>query len=201
METIGAEDRKKIEEGLRKKYARVAITPEGNFQYPTGEAGLKGQKYDPGVLKNLPQDVLAFYCGVGNPFTLGALKEGESVLDVGCGAGVDTLIAATMVGPKGRVVGIDFMPEMLGRAAENLRKTALGNVSFQEASAEDIPFSEESFDVAISNGVFNLIPDKFKALKEVLRVLKPFGRFMIADQVLIAEPSGNTQSQIGNWAR
>jgi SAM-dependent methyltransferase len=201
MKTIGAEDRKRIEEGLRQKYVRVAITPEGSFQYPTGEAGLTGQNYDLEVLRKLPKDVLASYCGVGNTFILGAVKEGESVLDIGCGAGVDTLIAATMVGPKGRVVGIDFMPEMLGRAQENLRKAALDNVSFQEASAEEIPFPETSFDVVISNGVFNLIPDKLKALTEVLRVLKPFGRFMIADQVLTIEPSDDTQSQIENWAR
>jgi len=201
MKTIGAEDRKKIEEGLRQKYVRVAITPEGRFQYPTGEAGLKGQGYDPAILENLPQDVLASYCGVGNPFILGAVKKGESVLDIGCGAGVDTLIAATMVGAKGKAVGIDFIPEMLGRARENLREAALNNVSFQEASAEEIRFPEASFDVVISNGVFNLIPDKLKALKEVLRVLKPSGQFMIADQVLTIEPSDDTQSQIENWAR
>ena len=139
---------------------------------------------------------------MGNPFTLGTVKEGESVLDVGCGAGVDTLIAGVKVGPKGRVIGIDFMPEMLGRARENLRKVALNNVSFQGASAEEMPFPEASFDVVISNGVFNLILDKLKAFKEVLRVLKPFGRFMIADQVLTVEPTDdNTQSRIESWAR
>jgi SAM-dependent methyltransferase len=194
------EDRIKIEKGLRKKYARVAITPEGGFQYPTGEAGLKGQDYDPEVLKKLPQDVLASYCGVGNPFSLGPVNEGESVLDVGCGAGVDTLIAATTVGPKGWVVGIDIIPEMFRRAEKNLNKTTLANVTFQEASGEEIPFPEAGFDVVISNGVFNLIPDKLKALKEVFRVLKPSGRLMIADQILTIEPSDDIESQINNWA-
>lgn len=200
MKTIGIEGRKKIEEGLRKKYIQVAITPEGNFRYPTGVAGLKGQKYDSKILKNLPQDILASYCGVGNPFNLGAINKGETVLDIGCGAGVDTLIAAMMVGSKGSAVGIDIIPEMLRRATENLRKTALANITFQEASAENLPFAEASFNVVISNGVFNLILDKLKALKEVFRVLKPSGRLMIADQILTTEPSDDIETRIDNWA-
>jgi arsenite methyltransferase len=201
MKSMSAENRKRIEEGLRRKYAQVAISPEGSFQYPTGEAGLKGQDYDSEILRSMPKEVLASYCGVGNPFTLGAIKEGESVLDVGCGAGVDTLVAARMVGPQGRVIGMDLIPEMLGRAQANLRKTAIGNVSFQESSAEEIPFPEGSFEAVISNGVFNLIPDKLKALKEVFRVLKPLGRFMIADEILTVEASDDIQSRIENWAK
>ena len=120
MTSMDAEDRKKIDEGLRKKYSRVAVNPQGNFQYLTGEAGLRGQNCDRDILKNLPKDVLASYCGVGNPFILGTVNRGESVLDIGCGAGVDTLIAAMMLGQEGRVVGIDVVPEMLARAQENL---------------------------------------------------------------------------------
>ena len=200
MRAMGVKDRKKIEEGLRKKYAQVANTPEGSFQYPTGEAGLKGQNYGSEIIKNLPQDVLASYCGVGNPFSIGLVNEGESLLEIGCGTGVDTLIAATMVGKEGWVVGIDIIPEMLKRAHENLRKTTFDNVGFQEASGEKIPFTEASFDVVISNGVFNLIPDKLNALKEVFRVLKTSGRLMIADQILTIEPSDDIESQIDNWA-
>jgi SAM-dependent methyltransferase len=200
MKAISTEDRKKIETGLRAKYVRVAITPEKDFQYPTGEAGLKGQHYDPNFLRNLPHDVLASYCGVGNPFTLGPISEGESVLDIGCGAGVDTLIAAMMVGPEGRALGIDVVPEMLERARENLRKTAFDNVTFQQASAEELPFPEGSFDVVISNGVFNLIPDKEKALREVFRVLKSSGQLRMADQVLTVAPSDDLSSRIDNWA-
>lgn len=194
------EDRKKIENGLRKKYSKVAISPEGSFQYPTGEDGLKGQGYNPEILEKLPHVVLSSYCGVGNPFSLGPVNEGDSVLDVGCGAGVDTLIAATTVGPKGWVVGIDIIPEMLRRAEKNLNKTTLPNVTFQEASGEEIPFPEAGFDVVISNGVFNLIPDKLKALEEVFRVLKPSGRFMIADQILTIDPSDDIESRIDNWS-
>jgi arsenite methyltransferase len=201
MKGINAEDRRRIGESIRQKYMKVAVSPEGNFRYPTGEAGLKGQKYSPEILRKLPKDALASYCGVGNPFTLGPVNQGEAVLDLGCGAGVDTLIAAIIVGPEGRVVGIDFSPEMIERAMENLQKTALGNVTFQEASAEDLPLPDASFDAVISNGVFNLIPDKLTALKEVFRVLKPFGRLMIADQVLTVGSHEDTTSIVENWAR
>ncbi len=197
---MSSEDRRRIEADIRDKYIRVAVSPDGSFRYPTGEAGLKGLHYDAEVFGKLPHSVLASFCGVGNPFALGEIKPGESVLDIGCGGGVDTLIAATMTGEKGRAVGIDLVPEMLEHARENLRRTVLNNVIFQEASAEEIPFPEGSFDVAISNGVFNLIPDKLRALKEVLRVLKPSGRFMIADQVLTVEPSRDSESRVKNWA-
>jgi SAM-dependent methyltransferase len=201
MKSITAEDRRRIEEGIRQKYMKVAVSPGGNFRYPVGEAGLKGQNYSPEILRKLPKDVLASYCGVGNPFTLGPINQDEAVLDLGCGAGVDTLISAIMVGPEGKVVGIDFSLEMIERAMENLRKTALANVTFQEASAEDLPLPDASFDAVISNGVFNLIPDKLMALKEVFRVLKPLGLLMIADQVLTAGPPEDTRSMVENWAR
>jgi SAM-dependent methyltransferase len=201
MKTVSSEDRKRIEEGLRQKYVLVAISPEGNFQYPTGKDGLKGQDYNPAILNSLPDDVLSSYCGVGNPFSLGPINEGETILDVGCGAGVDSLIAATMVGPNGKVVGIDLIPEMVERANKNLQLTAFLNVSFEKASAEYLPFPDASFDAVISNGVINLIPSKLKALKEVHRVLKPFGRLMMADQVLTVDLPDDGESMVANWAK
>jgi arsenite methyltransferase len=198
---FSSEDRKRIEEGISQKYKKVAISPEGNFQYPTGRAGLEGQNYDSEIIKTLPEDVLTSYCGVGNPFSLGPIGKGESVLDIGCGAGVDTIVAALLAGPEGRVVGIDLTPEMLERAKENSRKASIENVSFQEGSAEELPFPETSFDVVVSNGVFNLVPDKARALQEVFRVLKPNGRFMMADQVLTTEAAADTGAMVQNWAR
>ncbi len=144
---------------------------------------------------------MASYCGVGNPFTLGPIHKGGAVLDIGCGGGIDTFFAALMVGPEGKAVGIDMIPEMLARARENLRDTPLTNVTFQEASAENLPFLDESFDVVISNGVFNLIPDKAKAVGEAFRVLKPGGRLMIADQVLTGEVPKETKTRVDNWAK
>ncbi len=169
--------------------------------YPTGPAGLKALKYDPRIIRNLPETVLASYCGVGNPFSLGPIHEGEIVLDIGCGGGVDTFIAAMMVGPTGRVVGIDTVPEMLERAKKNLQEMHLSNVTFQEASAEALPFPDESVDVIISNGVFNLIPDKSKALGETFRVLRPKGRLMIADQVLTGKLPEDSRERIESWFR
>ena len=198
---FNSDERKRILESIQEKYKGVAISPEGKFSYPTGRAGLEGQKYDPEILNALPEDVLACYCGVGNPFSLGPVNKGEAVLDIGCGAGVDTLVAAIMVGSEGGVVGLDLIPEMLNRARRNLEKTSLKNVTLQEGSAEQLPFPDEAFDVIISNGVFNLIPDKEKALREVFRVLKSSGRFLLADQILMGEMPADTESTVANWSR
>jgi len=202
METkFNSDEIKRIREGINEKYKRVANSPNGNFNYPTGRAGLEGQKYETEVLRTLPEDVLASYCGVGNPFSLGPVIKGEAVLDIGCGAGVDTLVAAIMVGSKGLVTGIDLIPEMLKRARTNLEKTSFKNVTFQEGSAEELPFPDETFDVVISNGAFNLIPDKAKALREAFRVLKSSGRFLLADQILIVDTPLDTESMVENWSR
>jgi arsenite methyltransferase len=195
-----SKDRQRIEEGIRGKYIKVAVSPEGLFRYPTGRAGLKALHYDPQLIRALPDTVAAAYCGVGNPFTLKPIHTGDTILDIGCGAGVDTIIAALMAGPSGSVTGIDLVPEMLERAKENARLCAL-NVEFMEGSAEEIPFSDSTFDVVISNGVFNLVVDKVTALSEVYRVLKPGGQFMLADQILAGELPKETKARIENWAR
>ncbi len=198
---LNIQEKQKIEEGLREKYSKVAVSPEGQFRYPTGRAGLEALKYDPEILRSLPEAVSAIYCGVGNPFSLGPISQGETVLDVGCGAGVDAIFAAKMVGSTGAVSGIDLVPEMLARARENARLAGVANITFIESSAEKLPFPDKSFDVVISNGVFNLVVDKQKALKEVSRVLKPGGRLMLADQVLVGKVPQNTESRVASWFR
>ena len=195
------DDKKRIEQSIRQKYAEFSSSPEGKFNYPTGQAGIEGLNYDPEVIQELPENVMATYCGVGNPFSLGPINRGETVLDIGCGAGADTFVAAKMVGGEGRVIGIDMTPEMLARARKNLQEISLQNVSFHKASAEDLPFRDESFDVVISNGVFNLIPDKARALKEAFRVLKPHGRMMIADQILTGVLPADIKARIESWFR
>ncbi len=193
-------DRTRIARVIREKYAKAARSPEGLFHYPVGRAGLEALTYEHEMIQRLPGSVLASYCGVGNPFSLGPLRPGEKVLDIGCGGGVDTFIAAFRVGPTGQAVGIDATPEMLERARQNQLEVPLARVAFLPASAEDLPFRDQSFHVVISNGVFNLIPDKASALTEVLRVLKPAGRFMIADEVLTGELPEDNAALVARWA-
>ena len=181
------------------KYYKVAKSPEGQFKYPTGKKGLEALHYDKTLIDELPAAVASSYCGVGNIFSLGKINKGEQVLDIGCGAGVDTILAAIIVGPKGSVSGVDIVSEMIARAESNLRMMALDNVKFQKVSGENLPFSDDTFDVVISNGVINLIPDKEAALSEIIRVLKPAGRLMVADQIAAGNVQKDIKARLANW--
>jgi SAM-dependent methyltransferase len=189
-----------VRQGIKEKYDRVAATGTGgSFQYPTGRAGMELQGYPPEVLKKFPPEVMADFCGVGNPFSLEPLNPGDAVLDIGCGAGVDSLVAAHLVGADGRVVGLDVTPAMVERARASLSQLGLANVTFQVGEAEALPFPDATFDAVISNGVFNLTFDKEKALKETHRVLKPGGRLMLADMVLVAALPSDQAGKVENW--
>ena len=120
-------------------------------------------------------------------------------MDIGCGAGVDAILAAMIVGPSGKVVGIDMVPEMLERAKANLQMTDLNNLTFIEDSAENLNFPDNTFDVVISSGVINLIPDKESALTEIIRVLKPGGRLMVADQIAAGSVQKDLNARLANW--
>ena len=196
---LTAEDSKKIRAGIREKYIQVAATPEGPFTYPIGRAGLEGLYYPPDLLEALPDTVAASYCGVGNPFSLGEVNEGDSVLDIGCGAGVDAIMARKMVGPTGKVVGVDLVHDMIEQAKTNLKETDIEDIVLIEHSVENLDFPDESFDAVISNGVFNLIPDKKGTILKAFRLLKPGGRFMIADQVMTGEQQKDLKARIDTW--
>jgi len=188
-----------IDAGIQEKYGLVAQGPAGHFTYPTGQEGLEKLGYDMDVVNNLPPATVAAYCGVGNPFSLGSIEAEQSVLDIGCGAGIDLLIAAQIVGPRGRVVGIDMVEAMLDRAQEHIKLSAAQNACVQKGSAEELEFPDKTFDVVISNGVFNLVLDKTKALSEVLRVLKPGGRLIISDQVMIGTQVKDIKTRVATW--
>jgi arsenite methyltransferase len=194
-------DKENITKSILEKYAKASVSMEGSFRYPTGTQALRMLGYEKTILSLLPESVQASYCGVGNPFSLGAIYPGMAVIDIGSGAGVDTLVAALMVGAEGKAVGIDMTPEMIECANKNLNQMKLRNVSFYQASAEQLDFPPEGFDVAISNGVLNLVVNKERALAEIYKVLKPGGRFMLADQVLAGEPPQSIKGMVASWYR
>jgi len=196
---ITIDDLEKIEAGIREKYIKVSKSPEGQFKYPTGKKGLETLHYDKTLIDKLPDAVASSYCGVGNPFSLGEINAGEQVLDIGCGAGVETILASMMTGPNGNVVGVDIVPEMLERAETNLRMTDLKNVTFKKASGGNLSFLSDSFEVVISNGAINLIPVKESALTEIFRVLKPGGRLMVADQVASGSIQKDIKARLASW--
>ena len=173
---------------IRKTYARVSEQPGVDFIFPTGRAWAEDLGYPP-ELATVPEAAVESFAGVANPFSLGRLEPAERVLDLGCGAGTDSLVAAQMVGPEGRVVGIDMTPEMLVKARSAADELGAANVEFVQGEAESLPFHDASFDVVVSNGVIDLIPDKDVVFSELHRVLAPGGRLQIAD-VTIQRPVG-----------
>ena len=197
---LTAAEIRQIRTGIQEKYAKVAAEGAGCcFKYPTGPEGMTLQGYPLDIIKAFPDEVVADFCGVGNPFRLGPLYPGDAVLDIGCGAGVDSLVAAQFVGEGGRVVGIDISVAMVEQAQAHLARLGWPQVSFQVADAEALPFPDNDFDAVISNGVFNLTINKAEALQEAHRVLKPGGRLMLADMVLVAALPPDRQDQVANW--
>jgi arsenite methyltransferase len=185
---------------VSEKYAEVALTPEKGFHFHTGRPLARMHEYDDAVIDALPEPVVESFAGTGNPFSMGDLKPGETVLDIGCGAGFDTLIAAQQVGPRGRVIAVDMTPQMLRKAEAGAREMGLTNIDFRKGLAERLPVDDATVDVVISNGVINLCPDKMRVMKEVRRVLKPGGRFQIADIVVHKELPQSAKDDIDLWS-
>jgi SAM-dependent methyltransferase len=183
---------------IKKTYASVSAEPAKDFVFPTGRAWAEDLDYPP-ELANVPEPAAESFAGVANPFSLGRLKPGERVLDLGSGAGTDSLVAAQMVGPAGSVTGIDMTPEMLGKARAAAAEMGATNVEFVESEAERLPFPDGSFDVVISNGVIDLIPDKDAVFSELFRVLAPGGRMQLADVTIQQPVSEEGRRNIDLW--
>jgi SAM-dependent methyltransferase len=188
-----------LRQEIKKEYAHVARDPNRGYHFHTGRrlAALLG--YDESLYADLPEPNVASFAGTGNPFAVGPLQRGETVVDVGSGAGFDSLIAAKLVGPEGRVIGIDMTPEMLAKARAGARAMGAANVEFREGLAEALPLPDGFADVVISNGVLNLTLDKTETLREWFRILKPGGRLQVGDIMVERPVPADALEDISLW--
>ena len=181
-------------------YSRVAASPGDEFHFHRGpDYAVNVLGYDPTELDALPRTITSSFAGVGNPHSIAQTAKGAVVLDVGCGAGTDLLLAARRVGPSGRAIGVDMTDAMRQRAIAGALECALVNVDVREGDATHLPVDDSSIDVVISNGVLNLVPDKERAITEIARVLKPGGRAQIADIVIGKELPESALRDIDLW--
>ena len=182
------------------RFGKVAATPNQERKFPVGPESAKKLGYEPAEVDALPSSVTESFCGVGNPFSLGEPEPGQTVLDLGCGAGFDTLLAAKKVSPNGTVIGIDMTPEMVAKARHNASLLGVSNVMFLLGEIESLPITDASVDLVISNGVLNLCPDKPRVLGAIFRVLKSGGRLQMADILLEPNVTPEELAVKGSWS-
>ncbi|HEY7621639.1 MAG TPA: methyltransferase domain-containing protein [Solirubrobacteraceae bacterium] len=188
-----------LREEIRRTYRDVSTAPEQDFIFPTGRAWAQDLGYPEPELSRVPDATVESFAGVANHWLLGAIEPGSVVLDLGCGAGTDLLIAAQMTGPTGRVIGIDMTASMLDRARSSAEAMGLSNVELHESLIESVPLADASVDVVISNGVIDLVPDKDVVFDEIDRVLRPSGRLQLADVIIHNEVSEDARKRIDLW--
>ncbi len=193
-------DRDQLRARVSAKYTEVALTPAKGFHFHTGSPLAQMLGYDKAGIAWLPASTVESFAGTGNPFSLGRLHPGERVLDLGCGAGFDTLQAARQIGPSGRVIAVDMTEAMRLKTQAGAAALGLTNVEARHGYAEDLPAADGSVDVVISNGVINLCPDKLGVMREVFRVLRPGGRIQIADIVVHQEVPQDAKDDIDLWS-
>jgi SAM-dependent methyltransferase len=193
-------DRDQLRRQVKEKYQEVATEPEKGFHFHVGRPVAEMLGYPDADLDWLPESTVESFAGTGNPFSMGELRPGETVLDIGCGAGFDTLLAARAVGPEGRVIAVDMTEAMLEKTRRGAEQLGLQNVDARHGYAEELPAGDESVDVVISNGVINLCPDKMAVMQEVRRVLKPGGRLQIGDIVVHKEVPQDAKDNIDLWS-
>ena len=199
MTTQAPVDVEVLREEIRKTYTEVSTEHEQEFIFPTGRTWATQLGYPEPELSRVPEDSVASFAGVANHWSLGHVEPGQVVLDLGCGAGTDLLIAAQMTGPTGRVIGVDMTASMLAAARASADRMGLDNVELHEALIESTPIDTASVDVVISNGVIDLVPDKDAVFAEIDRVLRPGGRLQLADVVIHYEVSEDARKRIDLW--
>ena len=188
-----------LREEIRKTYTEVSNEQDREFIFPTGRAWAWELDYPEPELSRVPDATVESFAGVANHWTLGRIDPGSVVLDLGCGAGTDLLIAAQMAGPTGRVIGVDMTSSMLSRARASAQEMGLENLELHESLIEALPLDDASVDVVISNGVIDLVPDKDAVFDEIDRVLRRGGRLQIADVVIHHEVSEDARKRIDLW--
>lgn len=186
---------------VRQRYGQVAESPQEKFGFSVGRAFAESVGYDPQLLARLPTGLSDSFTGAGNPQPFVDPHPGETILDLGCGAGLDVYHYACAVGPKGRVYGLDFSAAMLGKAERNLKLAGIDQACFLHAPADQIPLPDASVDLVTANGIFNLSPDKDAVMREVARVLKPGGRTIFAEILVKQELPGGMRRELSDWFR
>lgn len=188
-----------LRSAIQHEYEIVAHEPQRGFHFHTGRPLAQMLGYQAAWLQNIPEEAIESFAGTGNPFSLGAIHPGERVVDVGCGAGIDSLIAAHMTGAEGRVIGVDMTPAMLEKARRNAAKAGLEQIEFRQGYGEELPVADAWADLVIANGVLNLMPDKDAGLREMARVLKRDGRLQIGDILVQREVPQSAKEDIDLW--
>ena len=189
-----------VREMVQERFSKVAQEPAGEKKFPVGPEIAKTLGYDTKAIDSLPLSVTESFAGVGNPLPLGEIQAGQTVLDLGCGAGLDSILAARKVGPAGNVIGVDMTEAMVEKARHNVETLQLNNVEFHQTEIDALPIDDNSVDVVVSNGVFNLCPDKPAALAEAHRVLRPGGRLVMADILLEQDVTEEEVARLGTWS-
>lgn len=188
-----------LRDAVREAYSKVATAPRAEHAFPVGTQFAVRVGYPPELLATLPPEACAAFAGVSNVALTAALEPGQAVLDLGCGSGLDAIIAAGRVGPSGRVTAVDFSEAMLERTRCAASLLGLAQLTAVHASGERLPFEDDSFDVALVNGIFNLNPDRSGVMRELARVLKPGGQLCAAELVLAMPVQRSESSSLAEW--